>query len=80
MKRSRAKRVSFLVLVLVAFAAGLGVAWYMRQRNSERNSEFGGAAQPDERTKDELYEEARRRGIEGRSKMSKEELAEAVGD
>jgi hypothetical protein len=32
----------------------------------------------DERTKDELYREARRLGIEGRSKMTKAELARAV--
>lgn len=30
-------------------------------------------------TRDELYEEARRRGIKGRSKMSKAELEEALG-
>lgn len=32
-----------------------------------------------EHTRDELYEEARRRGIKGRSKMSKAELEEALG-
>jgi hypothetical protein len=31
------------------------------------------------RTRDQLYEEARRKGIEGRSKMSKDELEKAVG-
>lgn len=31
------------------------------------------------RTKDQLYNEAKRKGIEGRSKMSKSELEEAVG-
>ena len=30
------------------------------------------------RTRDQLYEEARRRGVKGRSKMSKEELEQAV--
>ena len=35
-------------------------------------------APADERTRDELYEEARRRDISGRSKMSKAELAEAL--
>jgi hypothetical protein len=34
---------------------------------------------PRGRTRDQLYEEARRRGIEGRSKMSKAELERAVG-
>lgn len=31
------------------------------------------------RTRDQLYEEARRKNIKGRSKMNKEELKEAVG-
>ena len=31
------------------------------------------------RTRDQLYEEARRKGIKGRSKMSKAELERAVG-
>lgn len=31
------------------------------------------------RTKDQLYNEARRKGIEGRSKMNKSELEKAVG-
>lgn len=30
-------------------------------------------------TKDQLYNEARQRGIDGRSKMSKDELAKALG-
>jgi hypothetical protein len=34
---------------------------------------------PGGRTKDQLYEEAKRKGIEGRSKMSKSELEKAVG-
>jgi plasmid stabilization system protein ParE len=33
---------------------------------------------PGGRTRDQLYEEARRKGIEGRSKMSKAELERAV--
>lgn len=37
-----------------------------------------GAAETTEPSKEELYERARRLGIRGRSKMSKEELAEAV--
>ena len=31
------------------------------------------------RTRDQLYEEAKRKGVEGRSKMSKAELEKAVG-
>jgi hypothetical protein len=31
------------------------------------------------RTRDQLYEEARRKGVKGRSKMNKAELARAVG-
>jgi hypothetical protein len=34
---------------------------------------------PRGRTRDQLYEEARARGIEGRSKMTKAELARALG-
>jgi hypothetical protein len=34
---------------------------------------------PGGRTKEQLYNEARRKGIEGRSKMNKQQLARAVG-
>ena len=34
---------------------------------------------PGGRTKEQLYQEARRKGVEGRSKMSKEQLEHAVG-
>ncbi|MGE3621579.1 MAG: plasmid stabilization protein [Acidimicrobiia bacterium] len=34
---------------------------------------------PGGRTRDQLYEEARRKGVKGRSKMSKAELERAVG-
>lgn len=34
---------------------------------------------PGGRTKEQLYEEAKRKGIEGRSKMNKKELERAVG-
>lgn len=43
-----------------------------RRRTSRR-------ARREEPTKDELYQESKRLGIEGRSKMSKAELAHAVG-
>lgn len=35
---------------------------------------------PQGRTKDQLYEDAKRQGVEGRSSMDKEELKEAVED
>ncbi|MFE1953147.1 MULTISPECIES: plasmid stabilization protein [Streptomyces] len=44
------------------------------QRGGERS--HSGAGGP---TKDQLYEEARKRGIEGRSSMNKRELARALG-
>ena len=34
---------------------------------------------PGGRTRDQLYEEARRKGVEGRSKMTKAQLEKAVG-
>jgi plasmid stabilization system protein ParE len=34
---------------------------------------------PGGRTRDQLYEEAKRKGIEGRSKMNKQQLERAVG-
>ncbi len=34
---------------------------------------------PGGRTRDQLYEEAKRKGIEGRSKMNKKQLEKAVG-
>ena len=37
-----------------------------------------GTARPKGRTRDQLYEEARKLGIEGRSKMNKSELQRAV--
>ena len=68
---------ALLAVTLVAFVAGLGVAWYVNRRRSEVGE--SGTAGSDERTKEELYEEARRQGVEGRSKMNKEELSDAVG-
>ena len=41
-------------------------------------SSGGGGSSKDEPTKEELYEEAKRKGIEGRSDMSKEELKKAI--
>ncbi|MFE3318074.1 plasmid stabilization protein [Nocardia sp. NPDC059195] len=39
----------------------------------------GQRAQGSGKTRDQLYEEARRRNIDGRSKMNKQELASALG-
>jgi hypothetical protein len=55
-----------------------------RQVSPVRSSTFyarttsGGNGHADERTYDELYEEARKRGLKGRSKMSKTELERAL--
>jgi hypothetical protein len=52
-----------------------------RIANTPNAGEKGGHAKPyEERTKDELYEQAKQVGIEGRSKMNKAELIEALRD
>lgn len=47
-------------------------------RSGAKQRERRGRSHADERTRDELYEEAKRLGIRGRSKMNKHELARAV--
>jgi hypothetical protein len=49
-----------------------------RRRSSRSRSRSSGRQQRDEPTKAELYEKAKRFGIEGRSKMSKAQLQRAV--
>ena len=50
-----------------------------RIANTENAGEKGGKAKPyEERTKEELYEQAQKVGIDGRSTMNKEELIEAL--
>ncbi|MGW6422254.1 plasmid stabilization protein [Nocardia sp. NPDC055053] len=61
-----------------------------RSRHGETKGSGGGSsgssqkrggqrAQGSGKTRDQLYEEARRRNIDGRSKMNKQELAHALG-
>ena len=51
----------------------------IRDISSGRRGGLRSHSGPGGRTKAQLYEEARRRGIEGRSKMTKAQLARAVG-
>ncbi|WP_225803305.1 plasmid stabilization protein [Streptomyces sp. NK15101] len=46
------------------------------QRGGEKS---GGGGRSSERTKDDLYQEAKKRGIEGRSTMTKQQLKNALG-
>jgi hypothetical protein len=46
--------------------------------SSQRGGERSGTNRQKGRTRDQLYEEARRRNVEGRSSMNKEELRKAV--
>lgn len=50
-----------------------------RIANTEDSGKKGGKAKPyEERTKEELYEQAQSFGIKGRSSMNKKELIEAL--
>ncbi|MFI8916699.1 plasmid stabilization protein [Streptomyces sp. NPDC053513] len=46
---------------------------------SQRGGERSGGGDSSERTKDDLYQEAKKRGIEGRSTMTKQQLKNALG-
>jgi hypothetical protein len=46
--------------------------------SSQRGGERSGTNRQKGRTRDQLYEEARRRNVEGRSSMNKDELRKAV--
>jgi hypothetical protein len=48
------------------------------QKRRGEGETFGGV-DVEQNTKQELYERARRLGVQGRSKMSKRELARAIG-
>lgn len=45
---------------------------------SDSGKKGGSSAKYEERSKDELYQKAKKVGIEGRSKMSKKELIDAL--
>lgn len=47
--------------------------------SGRRGGQRSGTDRPKGRTRDQLYEEAKQKGIEGRSKMTKAELERAVG-
>jgi hypothetical protein len=50
-----------------------------RIANTENSGKKGGKSSPyEERTKKELYEQAKKVGIEGRSNMNKQELIDAL--
>ncbi|MET9323474.1 plasmid stabilization protein [Streptomyces sp. NPDC003038] len=52
------------------------------QRGGQKSKSGGGSSSSSsssERTRDELYEEAKKRGIEGRSTMNKQQLKSALG-
>jgi uncharacterized protein DUF2795/zinc ribbon family protein len=51
---------------------------YPGQRRGRRQSGSSSRGRGGDRTKEQLYGEARRLGIEGRSKMNKQQLAQAV--
>ena len=55
-------------------ARGGGKPSASRSSSSKPSASRGG-----ERTREQLYEEARRKGVDGRSKMSKAQLQRAVG-
>ncbi len=46
--------------------------------SSRRGGQRSGTSRPKGRTRDQLYNEARKLGVEGRSKMNKDELERAV--
>ncbi|MFE6273391.1 plasmid stabilization protein [Streptomyces goshikiensis] len=47
--------------------------------SSQRGGEKSRGGSSSERTKDDLYQEAKKRGVEGRSTMTKQQLKNALG-
>lgn len=73
------KRVAGMAGVASAFALGAtAFALFGRRRNGVPDPALLSVDGPREPTRAELYNEARRRDIHGRSGMSKEELKEAL--
>ncbi|MCO5967406.1 hemerythrin domain-containing protein [Actinoallomurus soli] len=56
----------------------LGTAFAERRRQELTDGSSGSGSGSEERTKDDLYEEAKELDVHGRSTMNKDELAEAV--
>jgi plasmid stabilization system protein ParE len=50
-----------------------------KTRAEHGETKGSGSSSQSGRTRDQLYDEARRRNIDGRSKMNKQELANALG-
>ncbi|MEA2477583.1 MAG: hypothetical protein QOC87_1782 [Actinomycetota bacterium] len=46
--------------------------------SSRRGGQRSGTSRPKGRTKEQLYNEAKKRGVEGRSKMTKDQLQKAL--
>jgi hypothetical protein len=74
-------------LLRLSLLAALGaLAWVLARellaesgdRPGSGGGEVGAGRPPEEKSRDELYEQAKRLGIEGRSKMSKDQLVEAI--
>jgi hypothetical protein len=70
--------VKFAFAVALAALAALAIRRLLAHGGARPGTESLPPAQGDRRTRDELYREAQRLEIEGRSKMNKQELHEAV--
>jgi hypothetical protein len=76
-----AKKVAAGAALGVAVPAAVGVAKKLLEngnRKQTRGSRSGASKTGDSRTKEQLYEEAKRLNIQGRSSMTKAQLARAI--